>query len=125
MQFPAVLNALDDHACQLAHLALRIFLYHLLQLLHTPVAVAIVQHAQSVDKQELIPVGTLWESCGRKFSVLLHHISLISLEGIVGSSIERIFYLLAETGVLCIIWVGYQHSPLTFGKVFLHVIETC
>ena len=58
-------------------------------------AVALVEKAQSTDEDELIAVLSLRKSLGRNAAVSRHLAISLSLESIVGGTIERVLYLLA------------------------------
>ena len=62
VQSATFLYTLDDHTCQRTDLTLRIFLNHLLQTFHTPVAITCVQKTQAIDEDKLCTVSALWES---------------------------------------------------------------
>ena len=88
MQSSAFVYSLDDHTSHLTHLTIRELLYHLLQAGDTTIAITLVQQAQTLDKQELIAILTLWETAFRQFGVGFHHLVAVVLESVVGSRIE-------------------------------------
>ena len=53
MELTALLHASKYHAGHLAHLAVGIFLHHLLHALDAAVRIAVVQQAQALDEEEL------------------------------------------------------------------------
>ena len=58
MESATFLYTLDNHTSQRTDLTLRIFLNHLLQTFHTPVAIAFVQQAETIDEDELRTIVT-------------------------------------------------------------------
>ena len=114
-----LLHALDDHTCQFAHLALRIFLHHLLHTFQATVAVAFVQVHHTVDEDELRTVGTQWEPLFREFRVMLHDLCLVGSESLIGGGIERVLDMFAEAGILLEVGVREQDGPFAVREVAL------
>ena len=86
--------------------------HHLLHAFYTAFGVAVIQQAQTLDEEELRTVLPQGEATLGKVCVGLHLSMTVSLEGIVGGSIERVLDMDAKALVLYEIGVREQHGPL-------------
>ena len=124
MQLPALLYATEYHACHLADLAVGVFLDHLLQPLYTTVGVALVEHAQTLDEEELRAVLSQGEALCRQFGVGSDFTVAVLLEGVVGSGIDRVFDMYAEALVCQEVGVAEQYRPVALRIVALQHCQT-
>ena len=113
MQRTSLLHTFHNHAGHLGYLALRIFLHHRLHLLQTALGIALVEQAQAVYEEELRTVLAQREALCRHVGIALHLLVAVGFERLVGSSIERVLYVLAEAGVLLEVGIVQQDGPLT------------
>ena len=122
-ELPTLVHSVDDHACHLAHTALRILLDHLLQVVKTTLGIACIEFAQGTDEEELVAIGPQREALGRELGIGLHLSITIGFEGLVGSSIERIFQVNPEAGILGKMRIGEQCRPLALGTFLLQAFH--
>ena len=54
MQRPSGLHSVDDHSCQGAHIALRVFVHHFLHVVHAALGIALVELCHTVEEDELV-----------------------------------------------------------------------
>ena len=123
MQPASGLHTINDHTCHGTDLALRIMGHHLLHIVKTTLAVAVVQLTQSSDKEELVAMGTQGETAGGKGCIGTHLLQTVGLEGSIGSGIEGIFEVGAEAGVLLEVRIGKEGCPLTLRIAFFQLFE--
>ena len=100
MQRPALLHTTQNHTGHLADLALRELLHHLLHALRTAIGIAVVQHAQALDKEELRAVLTQRKTSLRQMGIAFHFLMAIGLEGFIGGSIQRVLDVYTKALVL-------------------------
>ena len=106
-------HAIDDHAGHLAHLALGILADERIHIGETPFGIAAVESAQTADEDKLVAVGPQRETGFRHPHVARHLAIAVSLECLVGSGVEGVFYMLAKLRVLAEIRIGEQCGPRT------------
>ena len=117
MQRPSLLYATQYHAGHLADLALWIILHHLLHAVYTTIGITVVEHAQTLDEQELRTVFTQWETAFRQLGVTPYFLMAVYFESLIGGGIQRVFNVLAELLVLSIVGVGEQDECLKSGDL--------
>ena len=88
VQPTAILHTFHNHARQLADLAVGVFLNDCFEALDTAIAVAFVQHAETLDKQKFRAVLTQGETISRDAGVSFHDVVSVGLKGFVGGSIQ-------------------------------------
>ena len=110
IQLATFAHALNYHSGEWRHTALGILLHHGAHVFNTSCGIAIIQLGQSADEYELVAVGTEGETAARNLHASLHVVVASSLEGVVCSSVERVFDVYAEACILHIIGVGQQHG---------------
>ena len=106
MESASGLYAVNNHSGHWTDIAGGVFLNHGLHVGETALAVAAIQLVETSNEDELITVGAHGESFLGEGRVGLHLDKAVCLEGFVGGSIERVFHVGAETGVLYKVWVG-------------------
>ena len=107
------IDSIDYHTSHLAESALRIFLNQGLHICHASLRIALVQLAQSADKDKLVTVGAHGETGGRYIRVGQYRLVFPQFESLVGRSIERVFYVDTKLGIVGIVGVGKKCGPLT------------
>ena len=115
--------SVDYHSRHFAYSALRELLHNLLHVGKTTFGIAIIQLAESTDKQELVTVSTHRESGVGHFNVARHFIVSASLEGIVSCCVQRVLYLNTEFRVLLEVRVCEQCRPLAFRITVLQTVD--
>ena len=105
MQPATFLHTFYDHTCHLGHFALGVFLHYFFQLLHTTAGITVVQAAQTVDEDKLCTVFSHGETVCRDTGIASHFFKLVILEGGVGGSIERVFDMGAEAGIIGVVGI--------------------
>ena len=95
VELSAGLHSVDDHSGQFGQLTLGEMSHQRVHRCETSLAVTLVETAQSTDEDELIAVLSLGEPLGRNAAVGRYLGIALSLESIVGGTIERVLYLLA------------------------------
>ena len=123
MKRSAFFHTVDDHTCHGADIALGIVLHHFVHVLKTALAVAIVEHAQPADEDELVAVGSEWEPCLGNLGVGLCFRKSIAFESIVGGCIERVFEMFAVAGVILEIGIAQYLRPLAFRIAVFQTVE--
>ena len=123
MEFSSCLDPIDDHACHFGQSALGEFLHHVFHVGKTSRGITGIEFAQSADKDKLVAVVAQGESAGRYFGVALHLVKAVGLEGGVGGSIERVFKMDTDAGILLVIGVRQQYCPLAFGIIRLQLVQ--
>ena len=88
MKLPTLLHTVDDHAGHLCELTLGEFLHQRLHVLQAPIAVPVVELAQSIDEQELVAIGPKGEACLGNMTIAGHFLKAVFLECHIGCSIE-------------------------------------
>ena len=117
------LYAVDNHSGHRTDIAGGVFINHGLHVGETTLAVTAIQFVETSNEDEFITVGAHGESSFGEGRVGLHLDKAVSLEGFVGGSIERVFHVGAESGVLYEVWVGEQGGPQAFGVIGFQFAE--
>ena len=123
MQAATFFHTIDNHSRHLCQLALWELLNQQFHVGQTSIAITVVEFAQSADEDELVAVCSQWETGFRNVDVASYLTEAVGLEGVVGGSIKRVFYLLAKLCVLREIRVGQYGCPLVVGIVVLQLLH--
>ena len=116
-------HSLNNHACEWCYTALRILLHHGAHIFNASCGIAVVQLGQSADEDELVAVGTEGKPTARNLHACHDFVVATCLEGIVCSSVERVFDVYAKACVLHIIGVGQQNGPFVLRIVALQQVD--
>ena len=119
----AGIHAVDDHTCHLAQTAVGILADHFLEVCQAALDIAVVQLAEAADEEEFITVCPIREAVPGYLGVPFHLVIFPVPESLIGERVERIFYLHPPLGILCIVWVGKEGSPLAFRVFCLQFLQ--
>ena len=123
-QLTSGLHTIYYHSSHLADLALRIFRHHQLHSLKTAFRISIIKFCKTFYKYETVSVVTKWKALFRNLRITINLLESITSEGIISSTIQRVFQFLSESCIISIIWVCKKNCPLRLGIVLAQTVHT-
>ena len=121
----AGIYTIDNHTCHLAESAIWVFVYHFFKVNQAAIDIAIIQLAETSNKEELVSVCSIREAGLGYFGIVYHLIILSILESLIGMCIERILDMDAHYGILLIVRIGEKDGPLTSWVICLQLLQVC